>query len=129
MEWAAMDATATDFDSGVFDCIIEKSLIDAVLTDVIKGASLTRELVIEMHRVLKTGGVYIIISLHKWDDIRSYFCCTESIKLACAHDSVQMSGTTSRTDAACFAVCKKMPTTATAGAIAVESASLAALLA
>jgi hypothetical protein len=145
MEWRTMDAMATDFHPGRFDCVIDKSLIDAVLTDRNKhglangvanvqrsGASSVKRVVAEMHRVIRVGGVYIVMSLHAWGDIRSYFQCSDTVKFACAHTSVTKAGTISESNiganTVCLVICKKLSLTSTRESEMAASTELAAIL-
>jgi hypothetical protein len=144
-----MDAMATDFHPGRFDCVIDKSLIDAVLTDENKngvadgvadgvanvqrsGASSVKRVVAEMHRVIRVGGVYIVMSLHAWGDIRSYFRCSDTVKFACAHTSVTKAGTISESNiganTVCLVICKKLSLTSTRENEMAASTELAAAL-
>ena len=47
MEWMVMDATEADLNDESFDCVIDKSLIDAVLTDG-TGAHCTKQPALQM---------------------------------------------------------------------------------
>ena len=110
-----MDATSTEFEAGRFDCIIEKPLIDGILANVSSGVAIATKVVHEMHRVLKVGGVYIVISLHKWSDISSHFRWSDTVKFACAHTMLSRSGGENNGSGSCVcvAVCKKLPASAT----------------
>ena len=61
MKWLTMDAMATTFKNEQFDVIIDKSTLDAFLCS---DFSEYRAAVYlnEMQRVLKTGGIYLMIS-------------------------------------------------------------------
>jgi len=67
-----MNAVDTCYQDGSFDSVIDKSLIDTTVC-MANGKATTRKFVREMCRILKRGGIYITMSLHKWDEIRSYF--------------------------------------------------------
>jgi SAM-dependent methyltransferase len=126
MEYATMDATSTDFEPGRFDCIIEKSLIDAILANASSGVAIVAKVVREMYRVLKAGGVYIVISLHEWSDISSHFRWSETIKFACVHTMLSRSGdeNNGRDSCVCIAVCKKLPASATRDSMQAVAAEL-----
>jgi len=56
-----MDATKMTLDNNTMDAIIDKATLDSILCEVdAPNAALTT--LSEIHRVLKTGGVYIMVS-------------------------------------------------------------------
>ena len=62
MDWCQIDATnAASLPDDAFDLTIDKALLDAVLTgdDSINRAG---KMIAEMHRLLKRGGVYLVLS-------------------------------------------------------------------
>ena len=62
MEFASMDAkNLAGIPDGTFDVIIDKALLDALLCSDDNIISVNH-LVREMHRVLKPGGVYLVVS-------------------------------------------------------------------
>ena len=64
MKWDVMDVTDLKYESNLFDLIIDKSTIDALLCG--DGAALKVALMLrECQRVLKEGGYYVIISYGK----------------------------------------------------------------
>lgn len=72
MKFAVMDATDTGLESGSFDAVVDKSLIDTLLC-CDDSIALTTQMVDEFHRLLKPGGVYITMSLHDEHDTINYF--------------------------------------------------------
>ena len=62
MEFSVMDATKMDaLPSKCFDLIIDKALMDSLLCSEESSRDVTR-MVSEMHRVLKDGGTYVVVS-------------------------------------------------------------------
>ena len=94
-----------------------------------------RSVVREMHRILRTGGLYIVLSLSKWERIACFFC-SSSAKFACAHTQVRKAGrerepgggSPGAGGSPCFVVCRKLPAGATVEAAGTEAAALAAVL-
>lgn len=64
MSWDIMDATAMSYSDESFDVVIDKSTLDAVLcgNDFMLMAA---KMLMEVQRVLRTGGIYIAISYGK----------------------------------------------------------------
>ncbi|KAL0248527.1 hypothetical protein GEMRC1_003763 [Eukaryota sp. GEM-RC1] len=61
MDFLNMDARSLDFPSSIFDVVIDKALLDTVLCG--SDAYLNvRRVLREVYRVLKDGGVYIVVS-------------------------------------------------------------------
>eukprot|EP00929_Paragymnodinium_shiwhaense_P064430 TRINITY_DN32264_c0_g1_i1.p1 TRINITY_DN32264_c0_g1~~TRINITY_DN32264_c0_g1_i1.p1 ORF type:complete len:365 (-),score=78.17 TRINITY_DN32264_c0_g1_i1:27-1121(-) len=60
MEWLQMDATAMDFESAQFDVAIDKGTLDALMNNA--DNRLACGLVSEAWRVLKPGGLFILVS-------------------------------------------------------------------
>ena len=61
MTWLEMDALDMSFPDEVFDMVIDKSTLDAILCGdnyYYKSA----KMLMEVQRVLKTGGIYIVLS-------------------------------------------------------------------
>jgi ubiquinone/menaquinone biosynthesis C-methylase UbiE len=61
LEWLEMDATKMAFENGIFDLIVDKGLLDAILCR-IDGDELAEVAVSEIFRVLAEGGRFILIS-------------------------------------------------------------------
>jgi len=60
-KYIAMDVRAMEFDTGAFDCVIDKGTLDSILC----GDSSTTnaaKMIGEIHRVLNANGVYFIVS-------------------------------------------------------------------
>ena len=61
MQWLVDDALDMQFDDESFDAVLDKSTLDAILCGK-QPALKASQMLAEVQRVLKTGGVYIIIS-------------------------------------------------------------------
>lgn len=61
MTWLKMDALKMEFKNGEFDAVIDKSTIDAILCGQCSFYN-TAIMVNEVQRILKTGGVYFVVS-------------------------------------------------------------------
>lgn len=61
MQWLEMDAMDMSFEDETFDIVIDKSTLDAILcgNDSFLNAA---KMIMEVQRVLKTGGLYVVIS-------------------------------------------------------------------
>jgi SAM-dependent methyltransferase len=66
-----MDAMKTTYEDNSFDAIVDKSLIDTTVC-MPDGKGMTKKFVKEMCRILKDGGVYVTMSLHKWNEVEPY---------------------------------------------------------
>ena len=64
MRWVVMDALDMKYESETFDCVIDKSTIDAILCGEYSFYN-TAKMLKEVQRVLKTGGTYFAISYGK----------------------------------------------------------------
>ena len=64
MRWITMDAMEMTYEAETFDCVIDKSTIDAILCGEYSFYN-TAKMLKEVQRVLKTGGYYIAISYGK----------------------------------------------------------------
>jgi hypothetical protein len=82
-EWLIKDSTELEYPDEHFGAVIDKSLIDTTVCST-DGVGLTKRFVHETHRVLKTGGLYITMSLHTWEEIEVYFKCETNYKFASA---------------------------------------------
>jgi len=71
MTWNMMDATAMQFDDASFDVVLDKSLMDCL--HCCDGAmAITRAYTNEVFRVLKPGGLFLRVSLHKERTVRAH---------------------------------------------------------
>jgi len=61
MKFEVMDARDLKYPDGYFDVIIDKSTVDALLCGDESFLNVAR-MIKEVQRVLKTGGLYIVIS-------------------------------------------------------------------
>ena len=61
LEWAVMSCTKMDFPDATFDMVFDKGTIDAVVCQT-KGNECASQTLAEVHRVLKPGGRFILIS-------------------------------------------------------------------
>lgn len=64
MRWETMDAMNMTYEDESFECVIDKSTIDAILCGEYSFYN-TAKMLKEVQRVLKTGGYYIAISYGK----------------------------------------------------------------
>ena len=71
MKWQEMDATKMSFENNLFDCIIDKGTLDAIMCgeDPIPPANLIKE----MYRVTKKGGNFCIITHGEPETRINYF--------------------------------------------------------
>ena len=64
MKFLVMDVKSLSYESGSFDCVLDKGTLDAIFTDNSKETVSKVQLMFgEVTRVLKTGGRYICVSL------------------------------------------------------------------
>ena len=61
LEWTVMSCTKMDFPDATFDMVFDKGTIDAVVCQT-KGNECASQTLAEVHRVLKPGGRFILIS-------------------------------------------------------------------
>ncbi len=61
MKWITMDALDMGFKDATFDCVIDKSTIDAILCGDYSFYN-TAIMIKEVQRILKVKGVYFVIS-------------------------------------------------------------------
>ena len=61
MKWMVMDAMDMKFEDETFDIVIDKSTLDAILCGNESFLNAAK-MIMEVQRVLKTGGLYIVIS-------------------------------------------------------------------
>lgn len=135
-EWLIKDATATGYPDEHFDAVVDKSLIDTTVCGQ-DGEALTHRFVKEMHRILKTNGIYITMTLHTWEEICKYFKCTASYKMAATaivvnNPDFNKDMPDQKEDAPslkCFAVAKKLANDATPEQVEQETKRLAEVLA
>ena len=64
MRWVTMDALSMDYESESFDCVVDKSTIDAILCGEYSFYNAAKMLK-EVQRVIKPSGYYIAISYGK----------------------------------------------------------------
>lgn len=64
MQWLTMDALKTDFEEEVFDIILDKSTLDAILCGDFSFYNAAK-MMSEMQRIMRTDGFYISISYGK----------------------------------------------------------------
>ena len=63
-----MDARRLPLRSGVFDIVLDKGTLDALLTDEVHGMRNATAMVREVRRTLSPGGVYLVVSHSPSDD-------------------------------------------------------------
>lgn len=83
MQWLVGDVTQTTFDDGKFACCIDKGTLDAIFTEnTFENIEVVHRMFSEILRVLRTGGVYVCISLaqsHILKELAHYFIDTCSV--------------------------------------------------
>ena len=62
LDMQEMDVTAMEYENNTFDVVIDKSTLDALACTTGGAAAVMRDMVLEIYRVLKPGGVYICVS-------------------------------------------------------------------
>lgn len=72
MCWEVMDCLKSPAIVETYEAVVDKSLIDTIMCASNSSAMVTK-LVQNMYKILKPGGVYITLSLHKEDDVIDYF--------------------------------------------------------
>lgn len=72
MQWDSMDAKKMDYPDRTFDTVIEKGLLDSILCGD-RSRIMASRMLEQVHRVLKAGGVYIMITYASPDLRTKYF--------------------------------------------------------
>ncbi len=74
-----MDSRAMDFEDDQFELVLDKALFDCLLCGESTAKNVTKHLN-EVHRVLKPGGVYLVVSFGAPEQREHYFRKVRGVK-------------------------------------------------
>lgn len=78
MKWLVDDVLCMDLGPATFDCVVDKGTLDAIMCNLDQDLKKhnTQKVLDEVHRVLKPGGNYVVISFGQPEVRTPYFLAT-----------------------------------------------------